>query len=182
MRTIANLFLNYCHHVTSLVYVSISWRTRPTDGGSHFRMRIILGTILIWFLVFHVCVPECSRNGSGVRLCLWVQEKFVYFRQGTQNAGLCPAELLGQFFSDFAFNLFRSCLICSWLILGTDVFRDWPFRGCCFSVSRATAANFRLFLNVAIFLKGKCYAVMETELVFICFSTWEYNKKFDSLE
>ena len=82
--------------------------TGVRDGGSHFRMVIILGTILIWFLVFHLCVPECSRNGSGVRPYMWVQENFVYFRQRTKNVGLCPAELLGQFFGDSAFNLLRN--------------------------------------------------------------------------
>ena len=44
----------------------------------------------------------------------------------------------------------ESYVICSWLILGTDVFRDWPFRGCSFCDFLATAANFRLFLNVAV--------------------------------
>ena len=43
------------------------------------------------------------------------------------------------------------CVIYSSLILGTDVFRDWPFLGCSYCVSLVTAANFRLFLNVAIF-------------------------------
>ena len=42
-----------------------------------FRMRITLGVVLIRSLVFHVCVPECSRNGSGMRLYLLVREKFV---------------------------------------------------------------------------------------------------------
>ena len=60
----------------------------------------------------------------------------------------------------------ETCVIYSSLILGTDVFRDWPFLGCFSCVSLITAANFRLFLNVAIFLKGKCYAVMKTELIF----------------
>ena len=38
---------------------------------------------------------------------------------------------------------------------GTDVFVDWLFLGNSFCVSLATAANFRLFLNVVIFSKGK---------------------------
>ena len=70
----------------------------------------------------------------------------------------------------------ETCVLYSSLILGTDVFRDWPFLGCSSCVSLVTAANFRLFLNVAIFLKGKCYAVMKTEIFFICYSTWDYNK------
>ena len=57
----------------------------------------------------------------------------------------------------------ESWVICSWLILGSDVFRVWPFQGCSFCVSPATAANYRLFLNVAIFLKGKCCTVMNIE-------------------
>ena len=48
------------------------------------------------------------------------------------------------------------------------MFRDWPFLGCSSCVSIVTAANFRLFLNVAILLKEKSYAVMKTELVFNC--------------
>ena len=62
----------------------------------------------------------------------------------------------------------ETCVIYSSLILGTDVFRDWPLLGFSSCVSLVTAANFRLFLNVAIFLKGKCYAVMKTELFCIC--------------
>ena len=42
-----------------------------------FRMRITLGVVLIRSLVFHVCVSECSGNGSGVRPYMWVQEKIV---------------------------------------------------------------------------------------------------------
>ena len=48
----------------------------------------------------------------------------------------------------------ESCVIYSSLILGTDVFRDWPFLGFSSCISLVTAANFRLFLNVAI-LEGK---------------------------
>ena len=72
-----------------------------------FRMRITLGVVLIRSLVIHVCVSECFRNSSGVRPYLLVQKKLVQFRQSTKNAGLCPAVLLGQFFSDSAFYLFR---------------------------------------------------------------------------
>ena len=59
-------------------------------------------------------------------------------------------------------------MIYSSLILGTDVFCNWPFLGCSSCLFVVTAANFRLFLNVAIFLKGKCYAVMKTELCLNC--------------
>ena len=86
---IARIFHYVWHgaiHVRSLIWVWIIWKTGLIDGKSHFRMRIILGMILVWFLVFHVCVPDCSRNGSRVCPYLWVQEEFVKFRQSTQNA------------------------------------------------------------------------------------------------
>ena len=57
----------------------------------------------------------------------------------------------------------ETCVIYCSLVLGTDVFRDSPFLGCSSCLSLVTAANFRLFLDVAIFLKGKCYAVMKTQ-------------------
>ena len=60
------------------------------------------------------------------------------------------------------------CVIYYSLILGSDAFREWSFLGCSSCVSIVTAANLRLFLNVAIFFKGKGYAVMKTELAFIC--------------
>ena len=42
----------------------------------------------------------------------------------------------------------ETCVIYSSLILGTNVFRDWPFLGYSSCISLVTAANFRLFLNV----------------------------------
>ena len=47
------------------------------------------------------------------------------------------------------------CVMYSSVILGTDVFCDWPFLGLTSYVSLETAANFRLFLNVAVLLEGK---------------------------
>ena len=41
----------------------------------------------------------------------------------------------------------ETCVIYSSLILGTDVFRDWPFLGFSSCVSLVTAANFRLFFR-----------------------------------
>ena len=48
----------------------------------------------------------------------------------------------------------ETCVIYSSLILGADVFLDWPFLEFSSCVSLVTAANFRLFLNVVIF-EGK---------------------------
>ena len=55
-------------------------------------------------------------------------------------------------------------VIYSSLILGTDLFRDWPFLGCFSCVSLVTAANFRLFLNVAIF-EGKMLGSYEDWII-----------------
>ena len=60
----------------------------------------------------------------------------------------------------------ETCVIYSPLLLETDVFRDWPFLGCSSSVSLVTAAKFRLFLNVAIFLKGKMLRSFEDWISF----------------
>ena len=54
----------------SLVRLWINWVMGLIDGGSHFRMRIILGKITIWLLVFYVCVPRYSRTVPDcVRTC-----------------------------------------------------------------------------------------------------------------
>ena len=58
----------------------------------------------------------------------------------------------------------ETCVIYSSLILRTDVFRDWPFLGCSSCVYLVTAANFRLFPNVAIFLKSKMLRSYEDEI------------------
>ena len=82
--------------------------------------------------------------------------------------GLDPAELLRQFFGDSAFNLLRKlgCVINSSLNLGTDVFSNWPFLGYSSCVYVVTAANFRLFLNVAIFFEEKMLVSYEDWISF----------------
>ena len=35
-------------------------------------------------------------------------KKIVYLKQSAQNAGLCPADFMGQFFNDSSFNFFRN--------------------------------------------------------------------------
>ena len=139
-----------------------------TNGGSHFRMRITLGVVLIRSLVFHICVPECPGTvPECVPIC--------GFKRNSSNldrAQKMRDSVLLNSWDSFLVTLpsisSETCVINSSLILGTDVFRDWPFLGFSSCVSLVTAANFRLFLNVAIFLKGKCYAVMKTELFCIC--------------
>ena len=132
-----------------------------------FRMRINLGVVLIRSLVFTFVfrnvpgtVPECVR---------------IYgFKRNSSNLDRAPKmrdSVLLSPWDSFLVTLpsisLETCVMYSSLVLGTDVFRDWPFLGFSSCISLVTAANFRLFLTVAIFLKGKCYAVMNTELV--CF-------------
>ena len=104
-------------------------------------------------------VPEC------VRIC--------GFKRNSPNLDRAPKKrdsvLLNSWYS-FLVTLpsisSETCVIYLSLILGTDVFRDWTFLGCSSCVSVVTAANFRLLLNVAIFFKAKCFAIMKTELIF----------------
>ena len=165
------LFLNPCHHVRANFSARVLCSLAAEDAC--FRMRITLGVVLIRSLASHVCVPECSRNASGVRPYLWVQKKFVFFRQSTQNAGLCPAELLGQFFSESAFNLLRN--LCDILLVNSGNGRvSWlavprMFLLCFF----CNGCQLSLVSQRCHLLKGKCYAVMKTELVFICYSSWD---------
>ena len=120
-----------------------------------FRMRITLGVVLIRSLVIHVCVSECFGTvPECVRIC--------WFGRNSSNLDRAPKmrdSVLLNSWNSFLVTLpsisSKSCLIYSWLILGTDVFRDWPFLGFSSCISLVTAANFRLFLNVAIFLRGK---------------------------
>ena len=132
-----------------------------------FRMRMTLRVVLIRSLVFHVSVSGCSGTfPECIRIC--------GFKRNSSNSDRAPKmrdSVLPNSWDSFLVTLpsisSETCVIYSSLILGTDVFRDWPFLGGSPCVSLVTAANFRLFLNIAIFLKGKCYAVMKTELVFI---------------
>ena len=61
--------------VTTIFWAKVLCSLAAEDAC--FRMRITLGVVLIRSLVFQVSVPECSRNGSGMRRYLLVQEKFV---------------------------------------------------------------------------------------------------------
>ena len=103
---------------------------------STFVFRNVLGT-----------VPEC------VRIC--------GFKRKSSNLDRVPKMrdyvLLNSwdiFLGTLSSISSETCVIYSSLNPGTDVFRDWPFLGCSSCVSLERAANFRLFLNVAIFWRG----------------------------
>ena len=105
-------------------------------------------------------VSEC------VRIC--------WFKRNSSNLDRAPKmrdSVLLNSWDSFLLTLpsisSETCVIYSSLILGTEVFRDWPFLGCSSCVSLVTAANFRLFLNVAIF-EGKMLRSYEDWISFIC--------------
>ena len=85
-----------------------------------------------------VYVPVGSRE---VRLVWTEQPKY-------RN----PADFLGKFFSDHAYNFLRYMGYVFLNDSGSDVFQDWSFLGCSPWVSFARVANFFLFLNVAMLL------------------------------
>ena len=138
-------------------------RKMPSSGWGSLSES---SSFVPWFSTFvfrnaPATVPEC------VRIC--------GFKRNSSNLDRAPKmrdSVLLNYWDSFLLTLpsisSQTCVIYSSFFLGTDVFRDWPFLGCSSFVSLVTAANFRLFFNVAILLNGKCYAVMKIELVFIC--------------
>ena len=89
------------------------------------------------------------------------QVRFCGFRRNSSSLDKAPKirdsvrlNSFESFFSDPSFNFFRNLGIDFWAISGSIVFRDWVFL--VFSgVSLETAANFLLFLNVAMLLSEK---------------------------
>ena len=158
VTTVTNFSCKSCHHVTTIFWAKVLCSLAAEDIC--FRTKITLGVVLIRSLVFHVCVPECSRNVSGTfPECVVI----CWFERNSSNLDRAPkmrdSVRLNSWHSFLVFLpsiCSETCVIYSSLILGTDVFRDWPFLGFSSCVSLVTAANFRLFLNVAIFLKRKC--------------------------
>ena len=122
---------------------------------------------------FVTCFPTfVFRNVPGTALECAV---ICWFKRNLSNLDRAPKmrdSVRLNSWDSFLNNLLSICsetsVIYFSLILGTDVFRDWPFLRFSSCVSLVTAANFRLFLNVTTFLKGKSYAVMKTELFCIC--------------
>ena len=81
--------------------------TRVVRRVPHFGAGIVWGTIPSGFPVFWIIVSGCSRNGYGTSPNLWVQKKLVKLWQGTQDAWLCSANFIREFFNYSAFNLLR---------------------------------------------------------------------------
>ena len=105
-----------------------------------------------WFSTF------VFRNVPGT---VWKSVCICWFERNSSNLVRAPKmrdSVLLNSWDSFLLILpsisSETCVIYSSLILGTDVFRDWPFLGFFSCVSLVTAAKIRLSLNVAIFLKG----------------------------
>ena len=138
-----------------LAWVWVNWIAGLTDKELKFRTGITLGTSSDWFLPFHVFIPRCSRNSSGECPYPWIQEN-------SSISGRAPEmrdSVLMNYWDSFLVTLpsifSETCVTYGSLIVGTNVFRDWPFLRCSSCAFLEMAASFRLILNVAIFLKGK---------------------------
>ena len=172
--------------VRGLFWVWVNWIARllVLDRGLHLSRGIILGTIPSWFLGFHVRVLGCPGTvPESVRICGFKKKSSKLDRARKMRGSVLLIS-----WDNFVLTLpsisSETCVLYSSLILGTDVFRDSPFRGCSFYVSLETAANFRLFLNVATFLRGKCSTMVKIEFFFNfnelestlkCNSFWRIN-------
>ena len=126
------------------------WQTEgPTSGWGSSWERSSFGSWFSTFVFRNVpeTVPEC------VRIC--------GFSRNSSNLDRAPKKrdsVLLNSWDNFSVTLRSTspkiCVIYSSLILGTDVFRNWPFLGCSSSVYLVPTANFRLFFNVAIFWRN----------------------------
>ena len=152
-----------------------------------FGTWIVWGTIPIGFPVSWVAVPGWSRNGYGTSPNLWVQKKFVKFRQNTQNTG-----------HSVRLNSFESFLVTLpsissetwemyfWAISGSNVFCDWLFL--VFSgVFLETAANFFLVFKVSMILREKFCQQWRLNCNFLFWSTVRnfsllWGKRFQKIE
>ena len=132
---------------------SIEWRDWQTEGPtSGWGSLWESSSFVPWFSTFVFrnvpgTVPECvricgfKRKSSNLDRAHKMRD---YVLMNSRDSFLVTLPSISS----------EICVIYFSLILWTDVFRDWPFLGCSSCVSLVTAANFRLFLNVAIF-EGK---------------------------
>ena len=103
-RTLSKSVINMIVRV--LFYLWVVQLTRMMRRQSHLGAGIVWGAIPSCFPVFWIAVPGYSRNGYGTSLNLWVQKKFVKFRQSTQDTRPCPTEFFWKFLSYPPFDLF----------------------------------------------------------------------------
>ena len=149
--------LPYQSSVDNILVTTIFWARILCSLAAEdacFRMRVTLGVVLIRSLVF----TFVFRNVPGTVLecvCIcWFQRNSSNLDRASEMRDSIRLNSWDSFLVILPSISSETCVIYSSLILGTDVFRDWPFLGFSSCVSLVTAANFRLFLNAAIF-EGK---------------------------
>ena len=140
----------YASWILSLGY----WVGQSDEENTPLRDRDHLRSDPMSSPVFWISVSGRSLNSYGTSPNLWVQKELVKFRQGTQDTWLRFAKFLREFLGYPPLNLLGdlgdvilgnsgSSTFCPLLLLLPS------------GVSLETAANFLLFLNVAILLEGK---------------------------
>ena len=132
------------------------WEQHTTSGQGSFRERSPVGSRF----------PESLFLDVPGSLYLWVQKRFVKFRQSTQNTRLRPCEFFWEFFSYFPFDLFRDLWdeflshfwIKSVLRLTVPGILRCSSRHCCF---------FSLIPQSCLDTEGKAMSTVKTELKFL---------------
>ena len=152
-----DFFLKSCQYVSYFVWVWIIWMMRLVDWGSHFRMRDSLGTILIWFIIYYICVqdvpvkfPECVRI-CGFKINSSSLDRASKFRDSV------VLKSWDSFCKNSSFSLLKKLYYIILADLKNGRVSLLAVPGCSPCVFLATATNFCLFLNVAILLKGKTF-------------------------
>ena len=127
--------------------------TRVMKKIPHFGVGIVWGTIPSGLPVFWIIVPGCSRNSHGTSPNLWVQEEIIKLWQGSQDAWLCSAKFPWELSGNSTFNLLRDLGDETLELIQGQVRSVLYCFYCLQDFSLKTAANFFLFLNVAILLR-----------------------------
>ena len=146
--------LTVIHRVSgaSSVSESIEWRDWQTEGPTSGWWSIWESSSFVpWFSTF------VFRNVPGsvpewVRIC-WSKRMLSNLDRAHKMWDSVLLNSWDKYLVTLPSISSETCVIYPSLILGTDVFRDWPFVGCSSCVSLVMAANFRLFLNIVILSK-----------------------------
>ena len=122
----------------------------PTSGRGSFWERSSFGS---WFSTSVFChvsemVPECVRTYG-------FKKNSSRLDRGTKMRDFVLLNSRDNLLVTLPSISTETRIMYSWFVTETDVFRDWPFLGCSFWFSLATAANILLFLKAAVFWREK---------------------------
>ena len=140
--------------VKGLLLVWFSWIAGLMNRELHFGIGIIVGTLPSGFRVFEVIVPGCSGTvPEHVSTCGFIGNSSSLDRPRKIRNSV-RLNSWDSFLVTLHSIFFEAWVMCSSVNPGTNVFWNWLFLA--FScVSLETAANFRLFISVAIVLGDK---------------------------